>query len=152
MSCTNITIVLQSTEQLLLTFIIYRASFIRILPSETISSQANATSQAFYIIRGSGSSSSEFGEITWNAGDLFVLPATSGDVIHTASTETAIYWITDEPLMSYLGVSPDTKKFKPTVFRRERMLAEVEAIRHQPGAEHRNRLGILLGINKSQLS
>lgn len=121
------------------------ASFIRILSSETISSQANATSQAFYIIRGSGSSSSEFGEITWSAGDLFVLPATSGDVVHTASTETSIYWITDEPLMSYLGVSPDTKKFKPTVFRRERMLAEVEAIRHQPGAEHRNRLGILLG-------
>jgi gentisate 1,2-dioxygenase len=48
-------------------------------------------------------------------------------------------------LLSYLSVTPDCKKFKPTVFRKERMLAEVEAIRHQPGAEHRNRLGILLG-------
>lgn len=37
------------------------------------------------------------------------------------------------------------KKFKTTVFKRERMLAEVERIKHQPGAEHRNRMGILLG-------
>ena len=43
------------------------------------------------------------------------------------------------------GVAPNTKKFTPTVFRRERMLAEVEKVKHQPGAEHKNRMGILLG-------
>lgn len=120
-------------------------SFLKICDKETLETEATATSQAFYVIRGSGTSQSEFGEITWSEGDLFVLPATEAMVSHFANSDTAIYWITDEPLMSYLGVSPDCQKFRPTVFRKERMLAEVEMIRHQPGAEHRNRLGILLG-------
>ena len=51
----------------------------------------------------------------------------------------------DEPLMTYLGVKPCIKKFRLTLFRKERMLAEIERIKHQPGAEHRNRMGILLG-------
>ena len=34
---------------------------------------------------------------------------------------------------------------KATVIRREAMLKEVEAISHEPGAKHRNRMGILLG-------
>ena len=121
------------------------ASFLRILPNESLSTNANATSQAFYVIRGSGSSHTEFGEISWNDGDLFVVPATKSNISHSASKDSAIYWITDEPLLSYLGVSPDKQKFNITVFRKEKMLAEVEKISHQPGAEHRNRLGILLG-------
>lgn len=121
------------------------AAFLRICENESLETEATATSQAFYVIRGSGVTRSEFEEITWSEGDLFVLPATDRPMVHSASSDTAIYWITDEPLMQYLGVAPDTKKFRPTVFRRARMLAEVEAIRHQPGAEHRNRLGILLG-------
>lgn len=121
------------------------AAFLRINPSESLDTTATATSQAFYVIRGSGATTSEFGEITWNEGDLFVLPATNGVMTHSSPADSAIYWITDEPLMKYLGVAPDCKKFRPTVFRRERLLAEVETIRHQPGAEHRNRLGILLG-------
>ena len=47
--------------------------------------------------------------------------------------------------MQYLGVKPCVKKFNLTLFRKERMLAEIERIKHQPGAEHRNRMGILLG-------
>eukprot|EP01036_Dinobryon_divergens_P045818 gene45818-61240_t len=121
------------------------AAFLRICPTESLQTTATATSQAFYVIRGSGVTTSEFEEITWNEGDLFVLPAATTPITHTSSADTAIYWITDEPLLAYLGVAPDCQKFRPTVFRRERMLAEVEAIRHQPGAEHRNRLGILLG-------
>jgi gentisate 1,2-dioxygenase len=121
------------------------ASFIRINPGDSLETQASATSQAFYIIRGVGSSISEHGEMTWSQGDLFVLPATEGAVNHTAAEDTAIYWITDEPLLQYLGAKPSVRKFKPTLFRKERMLAEVERIKHQPGAEHRNRMGILLG-------
>jgi gentisate 1,2-dioxygenase len=122
------------------------ASFIRINQNDTICSKAVATSQAFYIIRGSGKSvSSEHGEIEWNEGDLFVFPACDDGVLHSVTTDSAIYWVHDEPLMSYLGVKPDCKKFQPTLFRKTRMLAEVERIKHQPGAEHRNRMGILLG-------
>lgn len=122
------------------------ASFIRINPNEEIDTDATATSQAFYIIRGSGKSiSSEHGEIQWSQGDLFVFPACDDKVAHSATEDSAIYWVHDQPLLNFLGVKPCTKKFDPTLFRKERMLAEVERIKHEPGAEHRNRLGILLG-------
>jgi len=121
------------------------ASFIRLNPSESIDSDACATSQAFYVIRGQGVSTGEFGDVEWFEGDLFVFPATSAPVNHSGIADSALYWITDEPLLQYLGVKPSTQKFKATLFRKEKMLAEVERIKHQPGAEHRNRLGILLG-------
>ena len=128
--------------------------------------QATATSQAFYVIRGSGRSVCGSEEINWGEGDLFVFPSVD-DVEHFSSGnarpltpllrriylytsvlivgDSALYWVSDEPLLNYLGVKPCVKKFKTTVFKRERMLAEVERIKHQPGAEHRNRMGILLG-------
>jgi gentisate 1,2-dioxygenase len=121
------------------------AAFIRINPNESIDSEASATSQAFYVIRGTGHSVVEGEEIAWGQGDLFVIPATETSIRHFASADSALYWVHDQPLLTYLGVKPCLKKFRPTLFRRERLLAEVERIRHQPGAEHRNRLGILLG-------
>lgn len=121
------------------------ASFIRLNPSESIESNATATSQAFYVIRGQGKSSGEFGDTEWSEGDLFVFPATTVPILHSGVADSALYWITDEPLLQYLGVKPNIAKFRPTLFRKEKMLAEVERIKHQPGAEHRNRLGILLG-------
>ena len=80
------------------------ASYLRICKEESLETNATATSQAFYVIRGTGKSSTEHGEVEWNEGDLYVLPATKSVVTHTASTDTAIYWITDEPLMTHLGI------------------------------------------------
>jgi gentisate 1,2-dioxygenase len=122
------------------------ASFLRICTNEILETNATATSQAFYIIRGSGKTvSEEHGEISWTEGDLFVYPASEKCAKHFATSDSAIYWVNDEPLLNYLGVTPNVKKFNVTLFRKETMLAEVERIKHQPGAEHRNRMGILLG-------
>lgn len=122
------------------------ASFLRLNTGESLETQAIATSQAFYVIRGSGvSRSSEHGEIEWSQGDMFVIPQSEVPMTHFGTDDSAIYWVSDEPLLQYLGVKPCVKKFKTTLFRRQRMLAEVERIKHQPGAEHRNRMGILLG-------
>lgn len=121
------------------------ASFLKICPEESLTTDATATSQAFYVIRGAGRTVSEHGEIAWAEGDLFVLPACDAPAVHSATADTAIYWVNDQPLLHYLGVKPCAKKFQATLFRRERLLAEVERIKHQPGAEHRNRMGILLG-------
>lgn len=121
------------------------ASFLRICEGERLETQATATSQAFYVIRGTGKSISEHGEITWSQGDLFVLPKCDSGIVHESTDDAAIYWVSDEPLLNYLGVQPSTKKFEPTLFRKEKMLAEIERIKHQPGSEHRNRMGILLG-------
>ena len=59
------------------------AYFLRICPNESLNTKASATSQAFYVIRGSGSSTSkEHGNIEWSEGDLFVLPKTDDEVVH----------------------------------------------------------------------
>lgn len=123
------------------------AAFMRIDAKDSLPTDARATSQAFYILRGEGSTTWEGCEetVSWGKGDLFVLPASKKGVVHTALVDTAIYWVTDEPLLKYLGVSPCEEKFSVTHFTSERMLAEVERINHEPGAQHRNRMGILLG-------
>ena len=41
---------------------------------------------------------------SWKTGDLFTLPAVP-DAIHTAEEDTAFYWVTDSPLLEYLGVT-----------------------------------------------
>lgn len=120
------------------------ASFLHINAKETLDTQASATSQLFYVIRGSGKSTASFGAIDWDQGDLFVLPM-GAEVDHKATTDAALYWVHDEPLLSYLGVQPGVPRFKPTLYRRERMVAELEQVRSQPGASERNRMGILLG-------
>lgn len=167
------------------------ASFVRIVRGESVETTARATSQAFYVIRGSGESSSpEHGEwpwpgptwqgrtkagvastgmgggseirwgvgltglwgcfggraglLKWSTGDLFVLPQTTKAVNHACTSgeeDAALYWVSDEPLLKYLGVSPCEKKFEPTLFKRERMVETVELLRHEEGVGHRNRLG-----------
>lgn len=110
-------------------------------------------------MKGSGSSkatalSSKVGEdnqdllISWKQGDLFVLPALAGSVDHSCSeaadSHAILYWVSDAPLLSYLGVTPSVARIDPVIFHRDRLLKEVERVRHEEGSEHRNRMGILL--------
>eukprot|EP00218_Dolichomastix_sp_CCMP3274_P006679 CAMPEP_0170143230 /NCGR_PEP_ID=MMETSP0033_2-20121228/9667_1 /TAXON_ID=195969 /ORGANISM="Dolichomastix tenuilepis, Strain CCMP3274" /LENGTH=406 /DNA_ID=CAMNT_0010379663 /DNA_START=13 /DNA_END=1233 /DNA_ORIENTATION=+ len=128
------------------------ASFVRINDGESIDTSCMATSQAFYVIRGSGTSNSEFGSVSWSEGDLFVLPVGKADgqgVTHTASEGNdfggaALYWVHDQPLMEYLGVEPKVQRFDPTLYTKDRLLAEVETIAQNAGPKL-NRLGVLLG-------
>jgi gentisate 1,2-dioxygenase len=144
------------------------ASFLRINVGDGIGTQVpNATSQAFYVIRGSGTtqvtaaadedastsvtSAVETETISWKTGDLFVLPVTQGEMIHFCTSAeshggAALYWVHDEPLMNYLGATPHVKKFEPTLYKKEMLLERVQRIRHESGECHRkNRLGVLLG-------
>ena len=127
------------------------ASFLRVEIGDSLDTKANASSQAFYVIRGSGVTSGEHGNITWSEGDMFVVPVTEGPMKHTCVSGdkggAAIYWVHDQPLMDYIGCKPCVKKFEPTLYKRADLLATVEEIKHTPtddGSE-RNRLGVLLG-------
>ncbi|KAG0631358.1 hypothetical protein M758_1G247100 [Ceratodon purpureus] len=130
------------------------ASFVRICVGESVTTNACATSQAFYVIHGRGRSQSGLGVVEWSTGDLFVLPSSSEEMPCThfclgdeeaGSGGAGLYWVSDAPLLSYLGVVPKVQKFKPAYFSRKLLLDNVENVRHEPGAKHRNRLGILLG-------
>lgn len=123
------------------------ASFLTVIPGcAPLATNPSATSQLFYVIRGSGSSASADGglAVAWGEGDVFTVPGCTGALIHTATAPSSLYWVHDSPLLQYLGVAPAAPTFAPAVYKREELLAQVEEIRHQPGAEHRNRMGVLL--------
>ncbi len=119
------------------------AHFIHIRPDDTLKTDSQATSQLFYVIRGSGKTQMKHGTIQWKEGDLFTLPAVP-DAIHTATEDTAIYWVTDSPLLEYLGVAPVKERFEPVLYTKEKLDYELEKVRLEAEKEQRNRTGILL--------
>lgn len=127
------------------------AYFLRICTDENLATNSCASAQVFYIIRGAGQTETEYGMITWSSGDIFTLPA-CGEALHTASADTAIYWVSDEALLNYLGVKPNQPRFKPTLYTRDRLMAELERVAQEPGARKRNRIGILLGNTKTYIT
>ena len=80
--------------------------------------------QMVRMYRGDGFSDTPHGKVRWSQGDVFVVP-TSDKITHHASKEStqhggaAFYWVTDEPLCKYLGVSPTEKRFEPAHFTQE---------------------------------
>jgi mannose-6-phosphate isomerase-like protein (cupin superfamily) len=67
------------------------ANFIRILAGERIDTRPNATSEVYYVIRGRGRTRLNGGELPWEEGDFFALPAGS-HADHQADDEAAFYW------------------------------------------------------------
>jgi gentisate 1,2-dioxygenase len=74
--------------------------------------------------RGAGKSATPWGTVEWSKGDVFVLPGSDKSITHTvkeafpetADGSAALYWVTDEPLLKYLGVAPSEKRFEPAFF------------------------------------
>lgn len=127
------------------------AYFLRILSQENLKTVSSATAQLFYVIRGKGKTESEYGTIEWSKGDLFTLP-NCGTAIHSASQDTAIYWVTDEALVNYLGVKATKPRFKPCLYPRDRLLSELKRVSQEPTASKRNRIGVILGNKSTQLT
>lgn len=119
------------------------ASFLRICAGDKLATQARATSRMYFVIRGGGETRGSFGRMAWKQGDLFVLPGAER-VEHIASADTAIYTVSDAPLLNYLGVEPGTPRFRPTMHSSERMIAEMRKVNSDPDAPQRNRNGVLL--------
>ena len=119
------------------------ANFIRL--DGKLKTDANATSQLFYVAHGAGTSfiprSHTF---EWSEGDIFVVPA--GDsIIHTSYEKSGIYWVHDEPLLNYLGVSKVEPTFEPCFYSNYSIKEELEVIARDPRSANANRVSILLG-------
>jgi len=119
------------------------ASFVRIDAGDTLATAALATSQLFHVLRGAGSSLVDGETLEWAAGDVIVLPS-SAQVEHRATERTEMYWVSDEPLLRYLGVTPTEPRFVATRFPGERIRHELDLIEADPRALDRNRLSVLL--------
>jgi len=125
------------------------AYFLHICAGDTLTTYPRATAQLCFVIRGAGRTETESGVMEWSAGDLFTIPAV-GQVAHTAYQDTALYWVTDEALLNYLGVTPSYPRFRPTLYPRDRLLSELARIAQEPGAHDRNRIAVLLGNKATQ--
>ena len=78
----------------------------RIAPGAEVRTAPVATSELYHVISGAGTTTVDDRTLAWSEGDVFVLPAHS-DSVHRAEADATLYWVTDEPLLRYLGVAPD---------------------------------------------
>ncbi|HMJ36502.1 MAG TPA: cupin domain-containing protein [Baekduia sp.] len=125
------------------------ASFVRIRPDEHVETNPNATSEVYYVIRGRGRSRLGERDLRWEQGDFFALPAGSA-AAHHAETDSALYWVHDEPLLRYLGANASTPRFEPTLYPRERSLAALREVEQDPVAARRSRVSVLLANRNFQ--
>jgi gentisate 1,2-dioxygenase len=119
------------------------ASFVCIRRDEPVETNPDATSQVFYVIRGRGRTVVDGRELEWNRGDFFTLPAGDG-AVHHADVDAAFYWVHDEPLLRYLGVTAGDPRFEPTLYPREQAVAALRKIEDDPKAALRSRVSVLL--------
>ncbi len=119
------------------------ASFVRILPGESVETAPNASSELYYVLRGRGITRFGGQDIPWTQGDILTLPSGTG-ATHTAEDDAAFYWVHDEPLLRYLGARAAEPTFNPTLFRAEETLAELAKAAADPEAVNRSRISVLL--------
>ena len=87
------------------------ANFVRIKAGESLPTTYAATSEFFYVSKGSGHTETEKGTINWNEGDIFALPGMAAT--HHADTDSSFYMVNDSPLLAYLGVQKAKSLFAP---------------------------------------
>lgn len=119
------------------------ASFVHILPGDRVATAPTATSELYHVIRGEGFSVIDGDVVAWATNDTFVLPGNARST-HHATTDAALYHVTDEPLLRFLGVTPTTRRFAPTMFTAQAARRELAAVAADPHATARNRLSVLL--------
>jgi gentisate 1,2-dioxygenase len=123
------------------------AAFVRIDAGDTLCPDIAATSQVFYVIRGSGRTVPQAGHlpsIDWQRGDIVALPGGT-DYDHAAADDATLYLVHDAPLLAYLGARPDRARFEPTLYPAERTMDELRAVAASPEARSRSRVSVLLG-------
>lgn len=124
------------------------ANFIRIKTGEKMEAIAEASSEVFYVMRGSGRTETEYGTLQWQTGDSFTLPKNAG-VTHYADDDAALYWVHDAPMLAYLGVQPTAPRFEPAFYSGEYLNSEIERIREEGIRRNLNRNGVILGNPES---
>jgi len=119
------------------------ANFVRIVTRDVVHLDPLATSQVFYVIRGSGAAVQGKHKVPFVKGSFFTLPGGVASVI-TADDDVAMYYVSDAPLLTYLGATAVTPRFKPTLYPAARAEEELQKIAQDPNAANRSRISVLL--------
>ena len=127
------------------------ASFVHIEPGKPLTTDIQATSHLFYVLRGRGEMELASSSVKWAQDDIITIPACDS-IMFRAETDAAMYWVNDSPLLKYLGVKPDRTIFNPVRYEKEWLREQVKKESDQPGATARNRIGILLASSACPLT
>ena len=106
------------------------------------------TSNAFYVIQGSGITKTEMGNFYWDEGDIFILPRCSKLITHeslpqkpSSCQQTLLLWANDGPLLRYLGAQCTKKMFEPVVYKKRSIFESLTALsNHENNELHKNML------------
>ncbi|MDN7845975.1 cupin domain-containing protein [Burkholderia multivorans] len=120
------------------------ANFVRIVAGEKLSVNPNATSQVFYVLEGSGTVAQDGTSFRFAQGDFFSFPGGAEISLEAVST-ARLYYVTDAPLLSYLGADFAHARFTPTLYSADRSAEKLAEVLNAPGSAQRNRVSILLG-------
>ena len=75
---------------------------------------AERHSQLYYVISGRGFSAVNGRLARWEKGDFLTLPANSRATFYAdSSSDAAMYWVHDEPLLRHLGAEAAEPTFPP---------------------------------------
>jgi gentisate 1,2-dioxygenase len=119
------------------------ASFLRIQAGDSLKLANLATSHLLYAIQGQGAIRFDGADIPYGTGDLITLPC-GADIVPQANEDTVFYWVNDEPLMRYLGVTPSQPRFRPTLYGRNASRAALHEAASDALASQRSRISVLL--------
>ncbi|MPR00846.1 cupin [Pseudomonas sp. MAFF 212408] len=120
------------------------ANFIRLNAGEALNLHPNATSQVFYVIAGAGTVVQGEHAIEWSAGCFIALPGLL-QARFRATQDARLYYVHDEPLLRYLGVTRSTDRFLPTLYPAALANLKLREAADDPRAQDRSRISILLG-------
>lgn len=119
------------------------ASFVRINANDSLAAPNRATSHLFYAISGQGVLRFEETTIPYQPGDLIILPC-GPDPILSAEVDSVFYWVNDQPLLKYLGVTATQPRFNPTLYAKNDSQAALAEAAADPLAGQRSRISVLL--------
>lgn len=120
------------------------ANFIRLNAGDSLDLHPDATSQVFYVIEGQGWVAQGEYTIEWSKGDFMALPCIA-QARFKALSDSRLYYVHDEPLLRYLGVSCTSERFSPTLYPAAVANAKLQEAANDPRAQDRSRISILLG-------
>lgn len=82
------------------------ARYARIAKGAALALEARASGEAWYVLSGAGSARKGDDVIEWRKGDTFALPGGAARTELTASADSLLFVVTDEPALAWAGAEP----------------------------------------------
>ena len=111
------------------------ARYIRLKKNDPISHNLIASGEIYYVLEGNGKSVSSKDIVEWSKGDVFCLPGGNNTTHSSASENSILFLVTNEPLLSFEELKPSknsNKKVKYTHWTNKKIISTLEDLYKRP--------------------